>query len=659
MLVSDLVMNDKQTIIEALDRRQLLLPARIREGMQANARVKYYLSLLQMASTHADDPDAPANDLAPERERCGLDDADLDAVVPGARRVDDDTYRIPRLHEISARIGADLERMMAPVELWAGRDAVDPWRHRLEVLREEQRELVGDDTVEAGTLSWMTSVAPEHDSPHHLCIDLHKALDEVAQNAVTENVDGAGVFGILESDRPLVAAFMRGVNATAKLKFDHPGLGTTGTRDGARLVLENDIGTTDAHVIVVEVEGPKVVVTSADVHVQRLAFFQRLLAAYPVEWDDTRSRRAAGLEEGSFFLCVGTFVAKDDSDLRAFLERLGSRLVFLIDWNRARKTLQAFVPKGSAVALLDGAAGDDLGHRAFLELGGEKLVYDAMAAVMRTPMRFGERLEDAIGADAATTFLRFVLRESAEGLLEGRSHSLIRERVFAELASSHMHAGNRLLDPVLRHARLVQGLAADVASAAAAAWHPDGVGARKAAAARAKDRERDADEVVVEVRSLVERMPDGGGFDRVLQASDDAADELEEAAFTATLMPPGAMAPDAVRLALERLTHLVEEDCAAWIACVESARHAHRGSVGPEMRAFLGAIDRVFTIERETDDAERHATTELMLVEGVDPRVLFVVARIAHELEAATDSLMHAAAELRDRVQGGVMIDRP
>ncbi len=39
---------------------------------------------------------------------------------------------------------------------------------------------------------------------------------------------------------------MRGLNRTAPLAFGHPGLGTTAVRANARLIIQNDIGTTDA-----------------------------------------------------------------------------------------------------------------------------------------------------------------------------------------------------------------------------------------------------------------------------------------------------------------------------------------------------------------------------------------------------------------------------
>ena len=82
---------------------------------------------------------------------------------------------------------------------------------------------------------------------------------------------------------------MAGVNRTKGLKFDHPGLGTTATRSGDRLVIQNDIGLTEAHVLVVHLEPPKVTVTYTDVHLERLLFFQSLLDAVSRSGGRTRS----------------------------------------------------------------------------------------------------------------------------------------------------------------------------------------------------------------------------------------------------------------------------------------------------------------------------------------------------------------------------------
>ena len=96
---------------------------------------------------------------------------------------------------------------------------------------------------------------------------------------------------------------MAGINRTAPLKFDHPGLATTATRAGGRLVIQNDIGTTDAHVIVIHVQNLTVSVTYTDVHAERMAFFQAMLKSREVIWE---LQRTAALTAGSpFYLATG------------------------------------------------------------------------------------------------------------------------------------------------------------------------------------------------------------------------------------------------------------------------------------------------------------------------------------------------------------------
>ena len=70
------------------------------------------------------------------------------------------------------------------------------------------------------------------DSLHRLVMDLHKALNRLSAAHAEEVLAGAHVYGLLPQDRPAVEAFMRGVESTRKLKFDHPGLATTATRVG-------------------------------------------------------------------------------------------------------------------------------------------------------------------------------------------------------------------------------------------------------------------------------------------------------------------------------------------------------------------------------------------------------------------------------------------
>jgi hypothetical protein len=191
-------------------------------------------------------------------------------------------------------------------------------------------------------------------------MDLHKEINRLQALIAEEEIADARAYGIAPADRPLIEAFMAGVRRTAPMKFDHPGLATTAARNGDTLLIQNDIGATEAHVIVVRVSGLTAALTYTDVHAQRLRFFQNALATTGIVWEDLHSRQVSGLgKEDLFYVTVGRVAAADDAGLKAFLERLGSRIVFLIDWNRARKRLGLLVPNALAVDLLNWAAEHD------------------------------------------------------------------------------------------------------------------------------------------------------------------------------------------------------------------------------------------------------------------------------------------------------------
>ena len=60
------------------------------------------------------------------------------------------------------------------------------------------------------------------DSLHRLVMDLHKRLNVMQAELAEETLDGAAVYGLSDADRPLVSAFMAGVNRTAKLEVQSP-----------------------------------------------------------------------------------------------------------------------------------------------------------------------------------------------------------------------------------------------------------------------------------------------------------------------------------------------------------------------------------------------------------------------------------------------------
>ena len=241
----------KTQILAAIGENELQPAACLNAALAANDRVKYAFSLLQMASDHAEHPEQPAATLKRERIACGIDDPDLDTCVAAARMVGK-SCRVPGAARILARIADDMRLMAAPVLATEPGRVRGPARWTAWRAASRGRRLLDPDAISA-----MTQAGHDRaDSLHRLVMDLHKQLNAMQAELAEETLDGAAAYNLAEADRPLVAAFMAGLNRTAKLKFDHPGLATTATRAGDRLVIQNDIGTTDAHVIVIHVEGP-------------------------------------------------------------------------------------------------------------------------------------------------------------------------------------------------------------------------------------------------------------------------------------------------------------------------------------------------------------------------------------------------------------------
>jgi hypothetical protein len=268
----------KQDILAAIGEAGLRQPALVNAALAANDRIKYAFALLQMAALHARQPEQEFSNLKRERIAANIDDRSFDDCIGAAHRARGGT-QIPGAARVLANIAADLHAMAAPLaqsgDFAARRDRL------LAALPG-----VPDDTLDDSALAALTRTGTaEADSLHQLVMDLHKALNGMQAALAEEQLDGAPAYGLAAEDRPLVTAFMAGLNRTARLKFDHPGLATTATRHAGALVLQNDIGTTDAHVIVIHVTALQVDVTYSDVHEERLAFFQDMLARYQPVWE--------------------------------------------------------------------------------------------------------------------------------------------------------------------------------------------------------------------------------------------------------------------------------------------------------------------------------------------------------------------------------------
>ena len=200
-----------------------------------------------------------------------------------------------------------------------------------------------------------------------------------------------------------------------------------------------------------------VTVTYSDVHRARAKFFVGLLDNFSVQWSGLERKSAAAFgDDGSFYLVTGRYSTAHSESRHAFLEALGASLVFLIDWNKARKFLREWVTNSDAVRILDWGARHRIGHRGFLELGGAELVASAVHHAASSRIGFGERLDNALGEDGAVDFLKTVLRVSAEALLHGSSVRLARDRIEAALVAHLERVDAALLAIVIRQAGLAR-----------------------------------------------------------------------------------------------------------------------------------------------------------------------------------------------------------
>ncbi|MEQ8230150.1 MAG: DUF47 family protein [Gammaproteobacteria bacterium] len=649
----------KSSIIDDLGEHALLLPARVNQALVANEQAKYLFSLLQNALLQAARPELEVDALAREREAVGIEDVRLDEVVETARTVESGCL-IADFDGIRERLFALVRQMLEPLRPEAPDDTrtdeVASCAARLEALERAVPATRGAPVAPALVECLTRGTRDAGDSLHVLVMDLHKALNRLQRAVAEEDVAGASVYRLDDAQRGLVEAFMAGVQRTAPLRFGHPGLGTTATSIGDKLMVQNDIGTTDAHVFVLEVTARTASFTYTDVHLPRLEFFKSLLEPFALAWQDTASRAVSGFEHDSYYLCRGRFEAPDDASLARFLEWLGSRLVFLIDWNKARKRLRELVRKKDAVLLLKWAADHEHGHRAFLELGAEQLVYQAIEHAASGEPRYGQPLTAILGEQQTLDFLRYTLATTATGLLARRDRRLIEEAIRAEMRRYFRSVPEEQLALAARHGEYVfeaADLVRVVLQGLDGAPRDADFGAR--ALRRAAGWERAADGIVNEVRAMGRRSAARPRLRVLVEEQDDAVDALEEGVFLATLVTARhAALPAAVR---EGLVRLVEEAVGASQAlnkALDAARHVHRAGAREDVEDFFQAFEEVVDLEHRTDASERLVTAALVEMHEA-AGVLHVAARLCAGLEAAADTLSHCVHMLRDYLVDEVM----
>ncbi len=641
----------KEKAVASLGQPSLLMPAWIKAALAANDRLKLYLTLLQSAAQRASAPDGPVGrwekDIAQSKN--GLQDAPWAQELVSGAYYDDDLLILPRMESLLEALANDLTTMARPV-CDTGQDSASALAGRRDHWLQQLHALADNEGLRRAALTELTHGDRQRgDSLHLLVMDLHKQINALSSELATEDIDGAHAWQVHDDDRPLIQAFMRGLHRTAPLKFSHPGLDTAVTRDGKRLLIQNDIGTNDVHVLVIEVQDSTISLTYSDLHPGRFGFFRQMLENMGFAWRVFDPRVSEGLNAGKpYMVGQARLEAQSKAALQTGLENVASRIVFVIDWNRARKRLQHFVSKARAIELLTQAARNNWGHMAWLMAGAERLVYNAMQAVDSEAFHVGDRLDDVLGEAAASAYLLELLRNSSVLLRQQQPVSLVADEARLLLARV-LRQRTFEFDLLAEHAAFTHALAEGLCDALE---NPGDAAQTQAQVLRAKNWERQADHLLMDARQRAERQPRWQPVVDCLAKADDVADALEEATFmhSLTLIHPAPGLPAEVRAALCQLAATTLAAIQDQVKAIEIARQVSQRADGPDSELFLQTLWRMLRAERQCDELFRQARATMVKNLRNAPVDLMLANDLAATLEKATDNLLRVGYALRQMV---------
>jgi uncharacterized protein Yka (UPF0111/DUF47 family) len=643
----------KEKAVASLGQTHLLLPAWIKSALAANDRLKLYLSLLQSAVQHAQKPEQAPADWSQELAAQGLKGEVWLRDLVRASYLDEKTLVFPQHDLLVKALAQDIALMARPI--LDSQYQAPPALHLAQRLQSWQAMLSTFENGDGLTLQAITTLSHGNpklgDSLHLLVMDLHKQLNVLSSQMATENLDGAHVWQIESTDAPLVRAFMRGLNRTAPLKFQHPGLDTAVTRDGDKLLIQNDIGTNDAHVLVLEVKGMTLSLTYSDLHAPRFEFFCRSLERLGFVWKSLNPVSTEGLNDNKpYHMARGELIANDQETLLKRLDGLGSRIVFVIDWNRARKCLKAFVSKRSAIDILEQAAEHEYGHMAWLIAGAEQLIYGAMQAVGSDIFRVGDRLGEVMGDAVATDYLLGVMRVASRAMLQQQPLGVVADEARLLLWQA-LQRRTFEFDFLAEHAAYCHALAQGVIDALE---ESDAERCRRQTD-RAKAWERKADHVLMDARQRAIRQPRWKNMVVLLESADDVADAIEEASFihSMTHQQPLQGLPVPVRAVLLQLAGTTLGAIQDWVRAIEMARHLKEQSDASDNEDFLQSLWRMLRAERRCDALLREARVVVLEHLHQHAAALMLANDLANALEAASDSLLRSGYALRELVLEG------
>jgi len=230
-------------------------------------------------------------------------------------------------------------------------------------------------------------------------------------------------------------------------------------------------------------------------------------------------------------------------------------------------------------------------------------------------------------------------------LLEGGSVRLARDRIETELVRHLQRVDSMLLAIVVRQIGLAREIAVGIASfiAEQQAHRPFD---RAALAALARRIEEKADKIAVDARNEIARFDADRLIERLVNCAEQTIDELEQAAFVASLLP-SEIAPELLRP--------LADVCSAAVAGTEAAASGAAAvadvpeGLSVDSEDALAAVGRLIEAEHKADAAERAVAATIMGGE-FDFKTALSVLELARAIERATDQLAGFGHLLRARV---------
>src|SRR3974377_1150227 len=191
----------KYEIIQELGQTDLVLPARVEEGLAANDRVKARLSVLQGAACRARQPSGADFNLVEECRTAGIDAAAMETLVNQASLASDGRIVAPGLGTLRAAIWDDVATMADAVK--AGDATRGERAFGRSPALQRSLPLEPGDSIDPAQIARLTAVSgTDADSLHRLVMDLHKTLNELAASCAETTIAGAHVYGLLRAGSP-------------------------------------------------------------------------------------------------------------------------------------------------------------------------------------------------------------------------------------------------------------------------------------------------------------------------------------------------------------------------------------------------------------------------------------------------------------------------